>query len=243
MNCCLGISGKYAPVDMKEAPVSLRTSSPGFPAVTKRAQCNMNVKKYFYSGQTLIQSGGNALVEYNEKAMSNLVRVTVPQGCSYNQIIKVLAPGGKRSACVRIPFGCGPGSTFLVNIPQEPLGDHQDLQLNEENNLLESSEIQPINEGPSLPQQQNIESSTHEKEKSVILVNRPPGISPGTMIHVQVPGQQGKLLQVIVPDGDGSQFYVEYADNIEVAQQSNGRDGITQTMLDGKQAKLLPALI
>ena len=75
-----------------------------------------------------------------------------------------------------------------------------------------------------------------------MLVNKPPDVSPGTMIYVQTPGNQGRVLPVIVPEGSEPQFYVEYNNNIEDVQENNGRENTIQTVHNSQAATVLPAL-
>jgi hypothetical protein len=387
MNCCVGIPAKYAPVDALEKPVSSklsdRTGEPadvraGFPAITKRAEVETNFKRQFYSGKALVRSGGNALMEYNEKTMSDLVRVTVPGLCWQNQVIQVIAPDGERSAYVRIPLGCTPGSTFLVNIPHDQrvndlqmvkeeytsqsqsqeievalasqnleelrieaekaerdatsADDHakglalqfEDIRAeaerananaNEKKNAKSKKKMGLLRGGKDKKEQKrelesalqyssqkndeanrahsdlrNVKANASKlmaeaqqkranayemklteevttvyppipaqlqerevarasqnddddkKEKSMMLVNKPPDVSPGTMIYVQTPGNQGRVLPVIVPEGSEPQFYVEYNNNIEDVQENNGRENTIQTVHNSQAATVLPAL-
>ena len=229
MNCCLGPSAKYAPVDTSPNGVGEPADvCEGFPAVTQRAQFEMNVKRKFYSGKALVKSGGNALMEYNEKTMANLVRVTVPEGCWESQIIQVTLPHGPGSAYVRIPFGCFPGSTFLVNISNEQ--SVNDLHLKEDRLSKESKNNKELN-----------------KDSSMILVDRPPGMEPGSTIYVQTPDNSGRVLAVVVPVGNEPQFYVEYNKNTFDDTKNDGGDGVqctsqSQTVHSSQAGHVLPGL-
>jgi hypothetical protein len=236
MNCCLGSSAKYAPVDTSPNGVGKPADvCEGFPAVTQRAQFEMNVKRKFYSGKALVQSGGNALMEYNEKTMANLVRVTVPEGCWESQIIQVTVPHGPGSAYVRIPLGCLPGSTFLVNISNEQ--GVNDLHLKEDRLSKEQSVA--------------VETSKNNKEikdSSMILVDRPPGMEPGSTIYVQTPDNNERVLAVEVPVGNEPKFYVEYDRNtFDDTKENDGGDGDqctskSQTIHSSQAGHVLPGL-
>lgn len=224
----MGIPAKYAPVDTAEkSPTRAFDTggqadmSEGFPGVTKRAQAEMNFKRSFYNGTSLIQSSGNALMEYNEKEMADMVRVTVPEGCMQNQIIQVTHPDSHdRFAMVRIPLGCSPGTTFLANIPQDQRLNDLELEQEKANAftsakngqiVVDSHELNMPNHHPiqSLNGTNRVENKRSNRTET-ILVNTPQGVSAGTLIHVRTPGNEGNIIPVMVPEGNPSQFYVEY---------------------------------
>ena len=94
----------------------------------------------------LVQTGGNALMEYDPETMSDLVKVVVPPDCKPGQLIQVVAPDGSgRIANAIVPRHCKPGSTFMMKfLPlneemdgngsnNKPVGQH-DLALTQETN-------------------------------------------------------------------------------------------------------------
>lgn len=142
MNCCSGTSFGYEPVDTGEPTtkysyytnINASSSSSTIPAskdlgypgskrpgnptsIWSNLDCNKNI---------LVRTGGNALMEYDPHTMSNLVRVTVPEGCWPSQMIQVKSQCPSYSVSdftvkervvnVTIPSGCVAGSSFLVDM-------------------------------------------------------------------------------------------------------------------------------
>jgi len=190
----------------------------------------------------LVRSAGNALVEYDPDTMSDLVRVTVPEGCWCGQVIQVNAPSTPgdgdgvsgsitppSSTHVRIPFGCKPGSSFLVRIPSPNINTHDGINTGVMPMTTTTTTMMNVHDASPKDQfadhdlylmeeestNRNIEeegvitktnTNGGEEEQFQMLVKVPQGVGPGTTIHVLTPNDQNRFLPVIIPVPDGDSF-------------------------------------
>ncbi len=120
MFCCFGVPAAYAPIDTCDTLLPA-SKALGYPASKRSSVRSVNCHETKKPIQ-LVQSAGNALMEYDTESMSDLLRVTVPEGCWSGQVINVsyahdASKGVNNVMPVQIPFGCTSGSTFLVKIP------------------------------------------------------------------------------------------------------------------------------
>jgi len=179
----------------------------------------------------LVPTGGNALSaappasqKQGSVGGSNkeMIKVTVPPGVSAGQPLHVNAPDGRTIQAV-VPQGFGPGSSFLVEMPPRTMGAPST-----------HSTVPPINYGgvqPMAPppatkpagqpyaQAYPVGSPTTAKPaappvalgpggQAVMRVQVPPGVAPGTTLHVRVPGED-RTIAAVVPPGV-SEFQVAY---------------------------------
>lgn len=167
--------------------------------------------------------------------------VIVPEGIRAGQTILVAAPGGAFVSAV-VPDGCFPGHNFLVRAPPPVvvtgvpmdestfpvahtlLDEPTDLHLSEEKEkspadneeesrtaACASSEIE-MSRPPSQPTAADGRNSkTQSTPQERFLIQVPPGVAPGSKIRVKL--SDGRTVDVAVPRGEVSQFYVQVPRN------------------------------
>ncbi len=118
MLCWKG-SSKYDPVDTEiiNGVVRSNTNDNEYPAMRKRTTDSNTNNRSINTTKNLdlIQTGGNALMQYDPEIMSDFVKIVVPSYCQPGQLIQVVSPDdSKRVANVIIPRNGMPGSTFLI---------------------------------------------------------------------------------------------------------------------------------
>ena len=156
------------------------------------------------------------------------IPVSVPEGVKPGQDILVTAPDGS-GRCVRVtvPEGALPGHVFMVkmetapviaigvpldlanDVPQdllltpEPSDDRNEVELTQTHQQVESPNVTVARMPTSTQQQQN--QAVHDGR---VLVQVPPGVSPGSKIRVKIP--DGRTIDVTVPAEEAiTQFYVQ----------------------------------
>ena len=229
MFCCRG-SPKYSTVDTEikngsgfdNKNKSMMIST--YPGMRRNIQNPMNSTSIENTKNLdLVQTGGNALMQYDPETMCDLVKVVVPTYCLPGQLIQVVAPDDSgRISNVNIPYHCKPGSTFLMKfLPvvekhKEALEEKQKhrTEMDEAGasqtnqiDLLDDHSTNSLKEAllPSPPQH-----SAYGNQEQTMMINVPPAIDVGTTIYAKVPGDEKRFLPVIVPNGGISQFYVSY---------------------------------
>lgn len=216
MICCTS-SERYDPLEGEEYDLS------PYPATRRE-------KGHCFAGKSLIQTEGNALLEYDPVTMSNLVRVTVPDGLLPGMMMQVVAPDNtERIAYVTIPMHLKSGSTFLMKFPSvkeereassslihDALSSKfEDLMLKEEKrDPVESITDAKIDDDWNIvePPEERLSEKVRQDgggPKQKLLVSVPPGVVSGTEIYVKIPGDESRVLPVKVPKGV-SKFYVSF---------------------------------
>mmetsp|Transcript_18 Transcript_18/g.35 ORF Transcript_18/g.35 Transcript_18/m.35 type:complete len:480 (+) Transcript_18:137-1576(+) len=162
----------------------------------------------FPGQRRFVKTGGNALAEAppNRERIS----VTVPNGVSPGQAIQVSAPDGKIVSAV-VPSGMVPGSSFMVEVP----GQSTPLENSHGPNSSITSISSPTTEpGVQILPPPVASSATQSLDQfssltadKLVMVHVPPGVSPGTTLHVQVPGEN-RTIAAVVPPGV-TQFHVK----------------------------------
>lgn len=224
MFCCRGNSSSYDPIE-----TTIRGTYPG----------SRRESKLPTTDKDLVQTGGNALMEYDSETMSDLIRVVVPPDSYPGQMIQVTAPDdSSRIANAIIPPNCKPGSTFMMKFP--PIGETttsnkiDDLALQEERgdfnsnsgyndtnetngrndrNTQVQSEEDPLHQNLLENDGLNNDNFKNNKVEQKMIITVPPGVDAGTTLFAKVPGvatDEKRFLPVQVPKGGVSQFYVSY---------------------------------
>mmetsp|Transcript_16942 Transcript_16942/g.20685 ORF Transcript_16942/g.20685 Transcript_16942/m.20685 type:complete len:348 (-) Transcript_16942:296-1339(-) len=180
-------------------------------------------------GGGFVRTGGNALARPQNfspqsTSTSEVVGVSVPPGKSGGEQIIVCSPSGKQVGAI-IPLGLKPGDTFMVEIPKDeistpsssalvPIQDYASAPNQEYNiDMPIASEVKSISPVPIpvpvAPFQESRQDTTPAVgNQKLVLVKVPPGVSPGSAIHVQVPGEN-RLIAAQVPPGV-TEFHVAY---------------------------------
>ena len=105
---------------------------------------------------------------------------------------------------VQVPPGVAPGSTIHVQVPGEnrtvaaqvPHGGVTQF------NVAYDAATPAASSSPPPP--------TARPGEKLLLVRVPPGTAPGTMLHVNVPDEPGRVIAATVPPGNVSEFHVSY---------------------------------
>jgi hypothetical protein len=164
--------------------------------------------------------------------------VIIPEGVLPGQTIFVVVPDGSgRFVSVVVPDGCFPGHNLLVKAPPPvvatgvPVDESQilvvqgeepsDLLLAEEGQGVseqqtaqtdeETREIEMMNQtaqqAAGTQQRSANAQSTPSQQHDRFLIRVPPGVAPGSKIRVRL--SDGRMIDVAVPPGEVSQFFVE----------------------------------
>lgn len=167
--------------------------------------------------------------------------VIIPEGVKPGQTIFAVVPDGSgRFVSAVVPEGCFPGHNLLVTATSAPLvvtgvpvdesqipvvqgEEPSDLLLTEEGQgtseqqtassdeaALQSEEIEMMNHQTAEPPAAT-ERSTTSQQHDRLLIQVPPGVSPGSKIRVKV--NDGRTIDVVVPPGETSQFFVQVPRN------------------------------
>lgn len=134
MFCCNRGSQKYDPLDTKVNKNMMKSSHLGYPG-SRRPTTYISREASSRDGKQMIQTGGNALMEYDPETMSDVMKIVVPVDSVPGQLIQITAPDGSgRVANVIIPLHCKPGTSFLMKFPTvEETELLNDLKLQQEN--------------------------------------------------------------------------------------------------------------
>ena len=122
---------------------------------------------------------------------TKMLKVKVPPGTAPGSKIHVQVPGESRLIAAVVPPNC---TEFHVQYQPKQHASYP----------FSSAPRAPL---PSAPQAQKL-----------MLVNVPPGTAAGTLLHVQVPNEPGRLISAKVPPGNVTQFHVSYQPKPSVAQ-------------------------
>jgi len=230
------------PVDVKESSISSKyelvsENSLSTWEVHPGSRRSVVASETTAGDKNFIRSGGNALMEYDDDSMKDLVRVTIPENVRSGQLLQVNTPDG-RMAHFMVPFLAKTGSDYLIKFPSvetavvanqsnstkshtggtspsnrkyPSIVNGKDIDNNgchEEQTPIVVPSVEV--DCPITPTENN-NSSVDEKFPNVldsmILVCVPPGVAPGTQMDVMC-GKNNEKLNVTVPPGGVSQFYV-----------------------------------
>jgi hypothetical protein len=266
--CCLDPHPDYMPVDVKERNSDLESQKSGIEKSLRSQQdypgSRRNVvlsKKNTGTGNVnLIRTGGNALVEYDDESMRDLVRVTIPENVQSGQLLQVCTSDG-RTANFMVPFLAKTGSEYLIKFPSVEtavVANQSDSSNSYTKNTSQDNRKSPIivqgeeiddnglhekstahvvvssfEDHPKTPLEKN-ESINEELPKAVdsmILVCVPPGVAPGTQMELMLRNNNEKI-NVTVPPGGVSQFYVARP-RVNRCAATNSENKITTNALKG----------
>jgi hypothetical protein len=130
-----------------------------------------------------------------------LLLVQVPPGCAPGSIIHVEIPGEGRTLAAQVPPGAQSFHVSYIPASHAPVSHtpvHQQQQA-----PVQQQQQQPVLATGSLLGQTS-------GRQGLLLVDVPPGCKPGTMLHVSIPGEPGRMLAAVVPPGNARQFHVSY---------------------------------
>lgn len=178
----------------------------------------------------LVKTEGNALVAYNPNTdlPGETVAVVVPEGMLPGETVHVSAPDGSgRMVEAVVPAGVKAGSTFLVQFPASPVAARVPILPPTAGNVGCVSE--QIGKPGSVGSVEGITQQEEQKQppdlldsvscngqhqpttdESLILVQVPDGVGPGSKIRVPVPGEGDRFVEAVVPAGNVKEFYVSY---------------------------------
>eukprot|EP00934_Nitzschia_sp_Nitz4_P001369 Nitzschia sp. Nitz4//scaffold3_size479765//392720//393836//NITZ4_000169-RA/size479765-processed-gene-1.263-mRNA-1//1//CDS//3329550965//1369//frame0 len=129
-----------------------------------------------------------------------IVKVNVPPGVSPGSTIHVQIPGSNRIVAATVPADC---TEFHIEYEIFPSGTSKKTS--------DQDSRQPtVSREPSAVQTQT----------KLLLVHVPPGTPAGSVLHIQVPNEHGRLIQAVVPPNTRA-FHVSYKPRFI----TNERDG------------------
>lgn len=138
-----------------------------------------------FGGAPLLSPLASPLSHNNDNLGMRLVKVVVPPGTMPGSTIHVQVPGENRLVAAQVPPNC---TEFHIQY---------DPRETPTSSVMESPMAQPRSWTPT------------RQETKVLLVRVPRGTPPGSILHVQVPNEHGRLLEARVPP-HVSEFYVSY---------------------------------
>ena len=135
-------------------------------------------------------------------ATQKLLLVRVPEGVRPGSTIHVEIPGEFRTVAAKIPAGV---TSFHVAYTPTISQKEESSQSPYVPNHTSTRSSPPPQQAPSTL----VNKSTPTGQK-LLLVQIPPGASAGTILHVSVPDEPGRILAAKVPLGCVSEFHVSY---------------------------------
>jgi len=169
----------------------------------------------FPGKRRFVKTGGNALAQAPPNQTihnggGQLISVTVPDGVSPGQTIKVSSPDGKIVSAV-VPSGVIPGSSFMVEFPGQSTPAPNSHGPTPSAVSISSPATEPgvqilTPPAATAPLQVSDQYSPQTTDK-IVMVHVPPGVAPGSTLHVQVPGEN-RTIEAVVPPGV-TQFHVK----------------------------------
>lgn len=147
---------------------------------------------------------------------TRMVKVAVPPGYLPGSTIHVQVPGENRLIAAQIPPNC---REFHVQYdPKEPVSPGPSssgmnspamytYQRNSNRSTRASGAYVPYSPAAT---SDHTSSAPHFPNTKLLSVKVPRGTPSGTALHVQVPGEPGRLLSARVPPGNVKEFHVSY---------------------------------
>lgn len=136
----------------------------------------------------------------NSTPLTKFVHVRIPPGTQSGTTIHVAIPGEDRVVAATVP----PGDISEFQVAYEPLPTPKFPSMP----VVSSSPIVSQSPHPFSSTTQTLQQNINQTQ--MILVNVPPGATPGTTIHVPIPGTYDQYIAATVPSGRVSQFYVSF---------------------------------
>jgi hypothetical protein len=112
---------------------------------------------------------------------------------------------GKKVVRVTVPPHTRPGSTIHVKIPGE---EHRIVAAVVPPSCTEFNVT--YDPRPTRRNKSPLKHFTSHEDEKLLLVRVPPGVAAGQTLHVQIPGEPGRVIQAVVPSGNVRQFHVSY---------------------------------
>mmetsp|Transcript_53450 Transcript_53450/g.159951 ORF Transcript_53450/g.159951 Transcript_53450/m.159951 type:complete len:497 (-) Transcript_53450:146-1636(-) len=134
---------------------------------------------------------------YNDVAVLQPPDTTPPSSSSAPS-----PPPGEKLIMVEVPPGTFPGTPLHVQVP----GENRTIMATVPPGNIKQFHV---SYKPSTPQPSNQATQQQPPGEKLIMVQVPPGTSPGTPLHVQVPGEN-RTIMATVPPGNVKQFHVSY---------------------------------
>jgi hypothetical protein len=151
MLCCRR-SSKYDPIDTAARDISK------YPATRRTMTSPQKVNLDNHSDRQLIQTGGNALMEYDPNTMSDYITVVVPPDGRPGQMLQVSDESGRVAKAI-VPLHCKPGSTFLMQFPSQNLANNADTNQTQTHELALKEEYQGSDDNNNNNNINNVSSS------------------------------------------------------------------------------------
>jgi hypothetical protein len=139
-----------------------------------------------------------------------LVRVTVPPNVQPGTKIHVQVPGENRIIEAQIPANC---KEFYVQYDPKPSINTPFSVTLSPPAMLQQHYTYSHNQTMNPTTTNTTYTSSHSQQPKLLLVQVPPGVSAGMMLHVEIPDEPGRILSARVPPGNVRQFHVSYIPN------------------------------
>lgn len=156
-----------------------------------------------------------------------LLKVTVPHDAVAGSTVHVKIPGEDRYVAAQVPPNCRefhvqyePRRETTVPTLPPPKTPPTSLPLSmRENSPLKHFATTTTTQastrvGVPFPEQRDDSSANNNRNAKLLLVQAPRGVQAGTTLHVQVPGEPGRVVSAQVPPGNVTQFHVSYVPRV-----------------------------
>jgi hypothetical protein len=142
-----------------------------------------------------------------------LLKVIVPPHAKVGSTVHVQIPGEDRFIAAQIPPNC---TEFHVQYKPRPEPTISVPSAIPPPTLSSDGRYSPLrhftshttSHAPPVAERRQDSSPRQTSKKLMVVV--PPGVKPGKTLHVEVPGEPGRVLSAQVPPGNVREFYVSY---------------------------------
>jgi len=139
-----------------------------------------------------------------------LLLVQVPPGLPVGTTIHVEIPGEFRTVAAKVPPDVSSFHVFYTPQQMPPPSS----------NMRTLAPELPLPTRSSPPQQASSTVISSKKGPKLLRVRIPPGTGPGTVLHVSVPDEPGRILAATVPQGARHEFHVSYEAKTQMQPRS-----------------------
>lgn len=143
-------------------------------------------------------------------SQQQFVRVQVPPGTSPGSTIHVQIQGENRTVAAQVPSG-GVSEFHVAYEPQAAAAASDTAKMYHSPG---GHMPPPLAPPPVAPHHQN-------NNERMLLVRVPPGTPSGTLLHVNVPDEPGRMITATVPPGNVTEFHVKYTPSSSSSERAS----------------------